>query len=168
MNWNTKAKTRAGRGRNKDDTENQQRLAAWNKLPKKKINGKAMTAAVAGNNELNIQGEGSYAVTVSRSQFSDDLLMLGSNVPEHESRDIHLKYGPSSSFDSPPKQMLSDDPLSLLELTVKKRRQRLSICRSLHRPFFSFSALIQPEKVGRGGHIRVLNGLGGHENESNC
>jgi hypothetical protein len=134
MNWNTKAKTRASRGRNKDDIENQQRLAAWNKLPKRKNNGKAMTTAVESNNALNVEAERSYAVTVPRNQFSDDLLMLGSKEPGYRSRDVQLEYGPSSSSESPPKQMPCDDPLFLLELTVQQRGQRLSIYRISHRP----------------------------------
>lgn len=119
MNWNTKAKTRAGRGRNKDDIENQQRLAAWNKLPKKKINGKCVAAVVEGHNgHPDEDDERPYTIFGPQNQYSDDLLMLGTVMSEYGVRDKQLMLAPTSSYNSPPKFMPCDDPLFLLELTV--------------------------------------------------
>lgn len=119
MNWNTKARTRAGRGRNKDDIENQQRLAAWNKLPKKKTNGKSMTAAVDGNNGHPDENDArAHTIFGPQNQYSDDLLMLGSVISEYGARNKQLMLVPTSSYNSPPKLKPCDDPLFLLELTV--------------------------------------------------
>lgn len=120
MNWNTKAKTRAGRGRSRDDLENQQRLAAWNKLPKRKINGRAMITITENSDMLPLN-----AVTAQRNQFSDDMLMLGSKVSEYRTQDDHLLFEQTSSFKSPSKKEPSDDPLLLLEFTVKLKSRSL-------------------------------------------
>ena len=171
MNWNTKAKTRAGRGRSKDDIENQQRLAAWNKLPKRKTDGKPKTATVESNNAHFVEAERSYAITAAPcNQYSDDLLMLGSNsnVSKYGIRDNQMKFGPSSSYDSPPKPIPCDDPLFLLELTVYRRSQSLIIFIFFIFMFSSIFNFVQPEKIGRDGYIRLLSGIGDHNIEVNC
>ena len=134
MNWNTKAKTRIGGGRNKGDIENQQRLAAWNKTPKgNKRSGDNLAENQQGKKVLTMEN-----VLKSGFEFhtSGDLLMLGDTQEYLKAAYVSRDKSASTSntkkrFGRPPSvskallENISVDPLALLQLSVSKQKKLL-------------------------------------------
>ena len=123
MNWNTKAKTRAGRGKSRDSIECQQRLAAWNKLPKKRgssTNHSTNSSDITSRSRISQNVE--YGTSQSRNDqlFSNDLMMLqglqSSETPQQQHTPERTVRNSSSGDQS--RKRKYEDPLGLLELTV--------------------------------------------------
>lgn len=116
MNWTTKAKTRAGRGRSKADIENQQRLTARNKLPKGKSTSEAVRALTADKASSLFR-----PFSDRSSELSNDLMMLQSSTDSFVSQKLRPSQSQPQLSRRPPKAVnINDmeDPLLLLEYTV--------------------------------------------------
>lgn len=131
MNWNTKAKTRIGGGRNKGDIENQRRLAAWNKTPKwNKRSADYLAENQQGKKVLTVE----HALKCGLEfQTSGDLLMLGDT--QEYLKTVYVSKDKSANnlntknrFGRPPlvgaafMDNNSVDPLALLQLSVSKEK----------------------------------------------
>ena len=119
MNWTTKAKTRAGRGKSKADIENQQRLTARNKLPKGKSTSEAVRALTA---DKVITSSSLFRPFSDRSsELSNDLMMLQSSTGSFGSQKLRPPQSQPQLSRRPSKAVhMNDmeDPLLLLEYTV--------------------------------------------------
>ena len=133
MNWNTKAKTRVGRGKSKVDVENQQRLAAWNKSSKNRSSKRAESPPRGEDLRM---GHGlpmnRYPAQSQSRKYgtSGDLLMLGdvpvsAKPPRRPSMPEVRVTHPQQRFCQPPehtrlrsKSSDDDDPLKQLQFTV--------------------------------------------------
>jgi hypothetical protein len=119
MNWTTKAKTRAGRGKSKADIENQQRLTARNKLPKGNSTSEAVRALTA---DKVITLSSLFRPFSDRSsELSNDLMMLQSSTDSFVSQKLRPSQSQPPLSRRPPKAVnINDmeDPLLLLEYTV--------------------------------------------------
>lgn len=119
MNWTTKAKTRAGRGKSKADIENQQRLTARNKLPKGKSTSEAVRALTA---DKGITSSSLFRpFSDGSSVISSDLMMLQSSTDGFVSQKLRPSQSQPLLSRRPPKAALindMEDPLLLLEYTV--------------------------------------------------
>jgi hypothetical protein len=119
MNWNTKAKTRAGRGKSRENIECQQRLAAWNKLPKKRG-----TSTNPGTNSSSITSRSRVSNDVSQHRadqlLSNDLMMLQGLQPKEMPQQQHTpdRTMRNSSPGEQSRKRKFEDPLGLLEFTV--------------------------------------------------
>ena len=118
MNWTTKAKTRAGRGKSKADIENQQRLTARNKLPKRESTSEAVRAHTADTVTLSTRYKPSHDYS---SELSNDLMMLQSTsscFASHKSRPSQPEQQYNRRTPKTADRDYTEDPLLLLEFTV--------------------------------------------------
>lgn len=119
MNWTTKAKTRAGRGKSKADIENQQRLTARKKLPKGRSTSEAVRALTA--DKVITSSSLFRPFSDRRSELSNDLMMLQSSTDSFVSQNLRPSQSQLQLSRRPPKaDNINDmeDPLLLLEYTV--------------------------------------------------
>lgn len=123
MNWNTKAKTRAGRGKSRENIESQQRLAAWNKLPKRRgkdtnqsTNSSDVTSR-ARTSQDTVHGTNQHRRDQS---LSNDLIMLQGLQSKEKPQRQHTpeRRVQNSSSGEQSRKRKFEDPLGLLELTV--------------------------------------------------
>ena len=119
MNWTTKAKTRAGRGKSKTDIENQLRLSARNKLPRRKSTSEAVRFVKSNGT---IPPASLFMPFSDRSsELSNDLMMLQNTSSSlalskrrpNQSEQQHLRRTQKAVHIDD-----TEDPLLLLELTV--------------------------------------------------
>ena len=119
MNWTTKAKTRAGRGKSKADIENQLRLTARNKLPRRKSTSEAVRFVTS--NGIIPPASQFKPFSDRSSELSNDLMMLQntsssvalSKLRPNRSEQQHNRRTPKAVHIDD-----TEDPLLLLELTV--------------------------------------------------
>lgn len=132
MNWNTKAKTRVGRGKSKNDIENQARMSAHSKLPKFRSNSNEMGFPIRQEKMTILSTKGNCASNLGQSlRTSGDLMMLGVSGSDHTKKPIDrgfLSPLQQSNLHHPPnrieevkyryKDSNGEDPLTQLEFTV--------------------------------------------------
>jgi hypothetical protein len=117
MNWNTKAKTRVGKNKNKDDIQNSKRLAAWSKLPNKRTGQQRhIELPIRQREVINATNFG------GRKKTSGDLMMLGempSNVTSNRPCDTRNQTRDKANHHARSRSTSREkDPLVLLQFTV--------------------------------------------------